>query len=99
MLYVDRTRNRARLDFGSEGAQKTIRKVLSVPVLKHKLTRAVRDNFQWPNNGDIVIRFYADCDPYSFFFRESRNGREGICGGLILHRCEGLEKAKYSVHT
>lgn len=99
MLYVDRTRDRARLDFGSEGARRTIRKILSVPVLRHKLTRAVRDNFQWPNDGDTVIRFYADCDPYSFFFREYANDREGICGGLILHRYDGLEKAYYSVHT
>ena len=99
MLSVDRTRQQPRLDFGSEGARRTIREILSVPVLRHKLTRAVRDNFQWPNNGNHVVRFYADCDRYSFFFREQLNGCEGICGGLILHHYDGLERAKYSVHT
>ncbi len=99
MLYVDRAHSQPRLDFGGESARRTIRKVLSVPVLRHKLTRAVRDCFQWPNDGDIVIRFYGDCDPYSFFFREVVNGRRSICGGLILHRYDGLEKAHYEVHT
>ena len=98
MLYVDRTRSRPRLDFSAPGTQRTIRDVLSVPVLRHKLTRAVRDNFQWRSEGNHVVRFYADCDQYGFF-RESVNGRDGLCGGLILHRCDGLEKARYSVHT
>ena len=99
MLYVDRTRSRPRLDFSDPGAQRTIRDVLSIPVLKHKLTRAVRDNFQWRSENDHVVRFYADCDRYGFFFRESVNGRDGLCGGLILHRYDGLAKARYSVHT
>lgn len=99
MLSLDRTRQQPRLDFSSEGARQTIREILSVPVLRHKLTRAVRDNFQWPSNGDHVIRFNADCDRYSFFFREYQNDHEGICGGLILHHYDGLEKAEYGVHT
>lgn len=99
MLSVERPRSRPRLDFSSPGARKTIRDVLAVPVLRHKLTRAVRDNFQWPHNGDHVVKFYADYDRYSFFFQEYMDGKEGICGGLILHHHDGLEKAKYSVHT
>lgn len=99
MLSVDRTRAQAQLDFSSEGARRVIRDILSVPVLRHKLTRAVRDNFQWPNDGNLTVRFYADYDRYSFFFREYRGDKEGICGGLILHHYDGLEKAKYSVHT
>lgn len=99
MLSVDHTREQARLDFSSEGAQRTIRDILAVPVLRHKLTRAVRDNFMWPNDGNLTVRFYADFDRYSFFFREYRGDKEGICGGLILDHHDGLEKAKYSVHT
>lgn len=99
MLSVDRTRQKPRLDFSNEGARRTIREILSVPVLRHKLTRAVRDNFQWPSTGDHVVCFYADYDRYSFFFREYQDGQEGICGGLILHHGNGLEKAKYNVHT
>ena len=90
---------RPRLDFSSEGARQTIREVLAVPVLRHKLTRAIRDSFQWPHDGDHVVIFYADWDRYSFFFQEYMDGREGICGGLILHHHDGLAKSKYSVHT
>lgn len=99
MLSVERPRSRPRLDFSAPGARKTIREVLAVPVLRHKLTRAVRDNFQWPRDGDHVVKFYADYDRYSFFFQEYIDGKEGICGGLILHHHDGLEKAAYSVHT
>ncbi len=99
MLSVERSSRRPKLDFSSPGAQKTIREVLAVPVLRHKLTRAVRDNFQWPDGSDHVVRFYADYDRYSFFFQEYRDGKEGICGGLILEHYDGLAKAKYGVHT
>ena len=93
------TSQRPRLDFSSPGAQETIRHVLAVPVLRHKLTRAFRDFFQWPRTGDHVISFYADWDRYSFTFRETINGQDGICGGLVLHHHDGLEKAYYEVHT
>lgn len=99
MLSVDRTKEQARFDFSSESAQRTIREIIAVPVLRHKLTRAVRDCFMWPNNGDLVIRFYADLDRYSFGFEEYVGGERRVCGGLILHHHDGLEKAKYSVHT
>lgn len=100
MLSVANPEKYPRLDFSSPGAQRTIRDVLAVPVLRHKLTRAVRDHFKWPHpTDDHVVRFYADGDRYSFFFREYIDGRECICGGLILHRYDGLEKSYYSVHT
>ncbi len=101
MLSIDRAMERPRLDFGSPGAQQTIRDVLAVPVLRHKLTRAVRDNFHWSRNGSgHIVKFYADFDRYSFTFQEFlRDGVPGICGGLILHHHDGLAKAKYEVHT
>lgn len=37
--------------------------------------------------------------PYSFFFREFRGGRAGICGGLILHNQDDIFKAYYNIHT
>lgn len=99
MLSEDRTKTQARLDFNTPGAQRVIREILAVPVLRHKLTRAVRDNFRWPNRGDITVRFYSDFDRYSFTFQEYRGPDLGICGGLILHHHDGLAKAQYSVHT
>lgn len=100
MLSVPNPEPYPRLDFSSPGAQRTIRDVLAVPVLRHKLTRAVRDNFKWPHpSRDHVIRFYSDCDRYSFFFQEYLDGNECVCGGLILHKHDGLAKSCYSVHT
>ena len=99
MYYSDHTKPRAKLDFSSPGAQQVIREVLAVPVLRHKLTRAVRDNFHWPNDGNCTVHFYSDIGRYDFFFREQRGDRDGICGGLILHHHDGLATAKYSVHT
>ena len=99
MLSVDRTRDQARFDFNTPGARRVIRDILAVPVLRHKLTRAIRDNFKWPNNGDLLVRFYSDFDRYSFTFQEYRGANTGICGGLILHHHDGLAKARYEVHT
>ncbi len=65
--------------------------------VRRKLARFLRDNFQWP--GTDEIRFYDDMEPYSFFFREMRDGRTGVCGGAILHGRENMEKAQYSLHT
>lgn len=99
MYYIDRTCRHPHLDFSSSGAQHTIREVLAVPVLRHKLTRAVRDNFHWPYDGDHIIYFFGDYSRYSFTFQEVRDGQEGIFGGLILHHHNGLSKSYYGVHT
>lgn len=100
MLSIGNPEKFPRLDFGAPGAQRTIRNVLAVPVLRHKLTRVLRDGFKWSHpTDDHVIRFYADGDRYSFFFQEYSDGREGVCGGLILHHYDGFEKSYYGVHT
>lgn len=99
MLSINYPEKYPKLDFSAPGAQRAIRDILAVPVLRHKFTRAVRDNFKWPHPADDhVIRFYAD-GKYSFFFREYTDGKEAVCGGLILHRYDGLEKSYYGVHT
>lgn len=100
MMSIRDPEKHPKLDFHAPGAQRTIREILAVPVLRHKLTRAIRDNFKWPYpSGDHIIRFYADGDRYSFFFREYLDGKEGICGGLILHGQEDMSKAYYGLHT
>ena len=67
------------------------------PVVRRKLRRFLRDNFKW--RGSEEIRFYNDLVPYSFFFQEIQNGRINICGAVILHGQDNLEKAQYTLHT
>ncbi len=77
--------------------KKNLHAAVNNPTVRRKLTRFLRDNFQWLGADEIL--FYDDMEPYSFFFREMRNGRAGICGGVILHGRENMEKAQYSIHT
>lgn len=79
-------------------AQKRLRECVANKTVRGKLARALRDNFRSPFVEQID--FYHDFAPYSFFFQEVRNGRDGICGGLIFHDHQNdLKKASYSVHT
>lgn len=95
MLTLD-INSLATLDFSNDGAKATLHRVLATPDLRRKLTRALRNDFQW--SGKQTIKFYADWDPHSFYFEEIRpNGSKGICGGLILHG--NGKSAKYSIHT
>ena len=65
-------------------------------VVRKKLARALRDNFQH----DERVEFYHESIPYSFFFQVFRAGWSPLVGGLILHNYDGnLKKAHYSVHT
>lgn len=79
--------------------QENLRNVLKQPILRKKLIRFLRDNFNWA--GSTEIRFYNDFDPYSFCFREffHGSGNIGLTGGLILHRSDDWNSAYYSVHT
>lgn len=75
-----------------------LRKCLENKTVRGKLSRALRDNFHYPNVEQISL--YHDFAPYSFLFQEVRGGREGVVGGLILHNHDNnLKKAYYSVHT
>lgn len=79
-------------------AQERVRECLANRTVRKKLSHALRDNFHSPCVEQIDL--YHDFMPYSFFFREVRNGCEGICGGLIFHNHQNdLKKAYYSVHT
>lgn len=78
--------------------QKRLHECLENKTVRGKLAHALRDNFKYP--GVDQINFYHDFAPYSFFFREVRNGCEGMSGGLIFHNHQNdLQKAYYSVHT
>lgn len=75
-----------------------LRECVANKTVRRKLARVLRDNFRSPYVEQINI--YHDFAPYSFFFQEVCNGRDGICGGLILHdHHNDLKKAYYSVHT
>lgn len=75
----------------------TLRAVINNGVIRHKLVRALRDNFNWPRTEEI--HFHADFLPYSFIFEEIRAGQPALVGGLVLHGQEDMKKAYYSVHT
>lgn len=78
-------------------AQDRLRECLANRTVRKKLSHALRDHFNYPSVEQII--FYHDFEPYSFMFQEVRNGRSGMCGGLIFHNRGDLKKAEYSVHT
>ena len=65
--------------------------------VRRKFSKFFRNAFRWPDSD--VIHLYADFVPYSFTFREFRNGEECMYGGIILHRQEDMRNAYYSMHT
>ena len=65
--------------------------------VRRKLSKFLRNAFRWPDSDKIYL--YADFVPYSFTFREFRNGEECLFGGIILHGQEDMSKAYYSMHT
>lgn len=72
------------------------------PLPMHSLLRGLRArramaNFNWPRSDEVHL--YNDFTPYSFFFREFAGGRACLCGGLILHGQEDMNKAYYGLHT
>ena len=78
-------------------ATDNLRAALSNQTARRRLVRFLRDHFCW-HDADRIC-FYNDCLPYSFFFREFRHGRPGICGGVILHNQENMNNAYYALHT
>lgn len=85
---------RPRLVFN---ARDNLHAALSNKTVRCKLARFLRDHFNWPRTDQIC--FYNDSVPYSFFFREFRADRPGICGAVILHNQEDMSKAHYAIHT
>lgn len=94
-LSLDVSRHRPRLVF--DGNRANLRAAIGNPQVRHKLGKALAVNFLWPDADEI--RLYNDFVPYSFFFREIRGGQARMCGGLILHDQDNMDKAHYEIHT
>ena len=88
-------RDRPRLAF--VGERKNLKAAVADRRVRHKLAKALMTNFNYPDADEI--RIADDFVPYSFFFREFRDGRPLMCGGLILHGQENMSKAYYGLHT
>lgn len=93
-LSIDDSMRQARIVFKS---RKNLHAALGNAAIRRKLIRFLRDQFRWGHSEKIEI--YDDFMPYSFYFREIKNGNVGISGGIILHGQEDMEKAYYSMHT
>ena len=93
-LSMDVSKRRPQLVFQ---AKETLHSVLENVTIRHKLFHYLDKQFRWPDSDKIC--FYNDFTPFSFFFRETRRGQPGICGGVILHGQEDMSKAYYSIHT
>lgn len=78
-------------------SRKNLHAVLENKIIRCKLIRFLRDQFQWPCSERI--EFYDDFVPYSFTFKEIRENKPVMTGGLILHGQEDLKSAHYSIHT
>lgn len=66
-------------------------------IVRRKLIRFLRGGFKWPDAERIEL--FDDFLPYSFMFREIKNGKEVLFGGLILHNQDDIGKAYYGIHT
>jgi len=93
-LSIDNSNKRPQLIFKS---RKNLHDALAYHTIRHKLVHALLDEFQWPQAEKI--EFFDDFLPYSFVFREIKNGKPAMSGGLILHQQDDTQKAYYSVHT
>lgn len=94
-ISLDVSRHRPRLVF--DGNRANLRAAIANPQVRHKLGKALMANFRWPDADEIHLT--NDFVPYSFFFREFRDGQACMCGGLILHGQEDMAKAYYGMHT
>lgn len=95
LLGLPPAATRPRLVF--DGDRTNLRAAVGDPRVRRKLGKALMANFNWP--GADEVRLYNDFTPYSFFFREVRDGKPCLCGGLILHGQEDMRKAYYGIHT
>lgn len=77
---------------------RNLKAVAETKALRKKLGKFMADHFQrWKGSRQITV--YDDFEPYSFFFQEQTPYGAGMCGGVILHGRENLEKAYYGIHT
>ena len=95
-LSIDESNRRPHYEFN---CREKLHSVIENKIVKRKFIKVLQNHFHWPDTKTIT--FYSDSMPYSFFWQEERrDGRRGMCGGLIFHNHDGdLSKAQYSVHT
>lgn len=94
MLSIEE-RGRVKVTFQS---RRNLRAVAETKVLRKKLGKFMGNHFlRWKGSRQITV--YDDFEPYSFFFQEQTPYGAGMCGGVILHGRENLEKAYYGIHT
>lgn len=93
-LSIDNSHKCPQLVFRSK---KNLQAALADNTVRHKLVHFLRDAFRWPRSERIEI--FDDYTPYSFIFKEFRDGKPGITGGLILHGQDDMQNAYYSIHT
>lgn len=93
-LSIDSSRKRPQIIFKS---RENLHAALADNMVRRKLIRSLRDEFRWPRSERI--EFYNDFLPYSFVFKEIRDGKPVMTGGLILHHQDDMQKAHYSIHT
>lgn len=93
-LSIDNFHKYPQLVFRSK---KNLHNVIANGTIRRKLAHVLRDGFKLPCADKI--EFYDDYTPYSFIFREIRNGKPIVTGGLALHELGDIKKAHYSIHT
>lgn len=93
-LSIDSSRKRPQIIFKS---RENLHAALADNMVRRKLIRSLRDEFRWPRSERI--EFYNDFLPYSFVFKEIRDGKPVMTGGLILHNQDDISKSHYSIHT
>lgn len=93
-LSMDNSHKQPQLVFKSS---RNLCAALADNTIRHKLVRALRDEFRWPRSDKI--EFYDDFMPYSFVFKEFSEGKPIMTGGLVFHNQDDILKAYYSVHT
>lgn len=93
-LLSVRETGKPRIEFHS---RKNLDEVLKRKVLRRRLGKFLDQHFNWAGAEKILIS--DDFVPYSFFFQEIKSSGHGICGGIILHGQENMQKAYYGMHT
>lgn len=83
-----------RLEFHS---RRNLHAVAANPLLRNKLGRFFAREMHWTDYQRIVLS--DDFLPYSFFFTCYTHSGPGLCGGVILHGQDNLQKAYYGLHT
>ena len=94
-VSLDPRRDRPRLAF--VGSRRNLKAAIADRRIRHKLGKTLMEHFNYPDADEI--RIADDFVPYSFFFREFRDDKPVMCGGLILHGQEDMAKAYYGQHT